>query len=311
LRNLGRLDEAGDVARTALRAARQLRYAEGEALALTQLSLVAEYANDTVTATRWARQAAQISASRLPDKVARRARLGLTVALADSDDLADAQETCARGLESARAAGDVAMQADFLSFTTHIALRTGQLDDAGAHILESLRLTAQSGDGIRVLGCLDDYARLCAATGRPSEAVTLWAARTAGASTLGTPDLTQETELRQEPLRSAIQQLGPRAAEAAERRGARMNLQTAAEFAAMLAESATPTAGDPAGPMRLTPRERQLLILVAQGRTDAQIAQELFISIRTVRSHLDRIRDKTGSRRRADLTMLALRAGLV
>jgi hypothetical protein len=33
--------------------------------------------------------------------------------------------------------------------------------------------------------------------------------------------------------------------------------------------------------------------------------------VSTVRSHLDRIRDKTGSRRRADLTRLALQAGMV
>jgi DNA-binding NarL/FixJ family response regulator len=51
--------------------------------------------------------------------------------------------------------------------------------------------------------------------------------------------------------------------------------------------------------------------LVAQGRTDGQVAGLLFIAIRTVRSHLDRIRDKTGCRRRADLIRLALRAGLV
>jgi hypothetical protein len=37
----------------------------------------------------------------------------------------------------------------------------------------------------------------------------------------------------------------------------------------------------------------------------------LFISVSTVRSHLDRIRDKTGYRRHADLTRLALQAGLV
>jgi DNA-binding CsgD family transcriptional regulator len=43
----------------------------------------------------------------------------------------------------------------------------------------------------------------------------------------------------------------------------------------------------------------------------AQIAGQLYISIRTVRSHLDRIRDKTGCRRRADLTRLALAEGLV
>ena len=60
----------------------------------------------------------------------------------------------------------------------------------------------------------------------------------------------------------------------------------------------------------LSERERELVGLVAQGCTDAQIAARLFISIRTVRSHLDRIRGKTGCRRRADLTRLALSAGL-
>ena len=54
-----------------------------------------------------------------------------------------------------------------------------------------------------------------------------------------------------------------------------------------------------------------VLALVAQGHTDAQIAAQLYISVRTVSSHLDRIRDKTGCRRRADLTRLALSAGLV
>jgi len=64
----------------------------------------------------------------------------------------------------------------------------------------------------------------------------------------------------------------------------------------------------PPGPGTLSARERELVALVAQGRTDAQIAAQLYISVRTVRSHLDRIRDKTGCRRRADLTRLALSA---
>jgi DNA-binding NarL/FixJ family response regulator len=65
----------------------------------------------------------------------------------------------------------------------------------------------------------------------------------------------------------------------------------------------------PPGARTLSARERELVALVAQGRTDAQIAAQLDISIRTVRSHLDRIRDKTGCRRRADLTRLALSVG--
>ena len=67
----------------------------------------------------------------------------------------------------------------------------------------------------------------------------------------------------------------------------------------------------PPGLARLSARERELVILVARGATDAQIAERLYISVSTVRSHLDRIRDKTGCRRRADLTRLALQAGLV
>jgi DNA-binding NarL/FixJ family response regulator len=65
------------------------------------------------------------------------------------------------------------------------------------------------------------------------------------------------------------------------------------------------------GPFALTRREKEILALVASGERDAEIAEELFISIATVRSHLDRIRDKTGRRRRADLTRLAIEQGIV
>jgi DNA-binding NarL/FixJ family response regulator len=60
-------------------------------------------------------------------------------------------------------------------------------------------------------------------------------------------------------------------------------------------------------------QERELVTLIARGRTDTQIAAELYISVRTVRTHLDRIRDKTGCRcpRRADLTRPGLQANLV
>jgi pSer/pThr/pTyr-binding forkhead associated (FHA) protein len=60
----------------------------------------------------------------------------------------------------------------------------------------------------------------------------------------------------------------------------------------------------------LTQRERQVLGLVAQGLTDRQIAEELSISANTVRSHLDRVGEKTGFRRRADLTRLAIERNL-
>jgi DNA-binding NarL/FixJ family response regulator len=51
----------------------------------------------------------------------------------------------------------------------------------------------------------------------------------------------------------------------------------------------------------LTDREFEILGLVADGESDKEIAAELYISVATVRSHLDRIRDKTGARRRVQL----------
>ena len=50
---------------------------------------------------------------------------------------------------------------------------------------------------------------------------------------------------------------------------------------------------------KLTKRERDVLALVAAGEKDQDIAGELSIAITTVHSHLERIRDKTGARRRA------------
>ena len=88
-----------------------------------------------------------------------------------------------------------------------------------------------------------------------------------------------------------------------------MSLATAAEYALLLTDPGPLRSA--LGPGELSARERELVRLVAQGRTNAQIAAELHISVRTVSSHLDRIRDKTGCRRRADLTRLALSAGLV
>jgi DNA-binding CsgD family transcriptional regulator len=138
----------------------------------------------------------------------------------------------------------------------------------------------------------------------------LWAAYLAFLEESGEVQRPQDAQAREEPLRKAAQALGSDRMRTAKERGAAMVLETAVDFAIMLtgAEAQAPQAFP--GPSRLSAWERELVTLVAQGRTDAQIAGQLYISISTVRSHLDRIRDKTSCRRRADLTRLALQAGL-
>jgi pSer/pThr/pTyr-binding forkhead associated (FHA) protein len=56
---------------------------------------------------------------------------------------------------------------------------------------------------------------------------------------------------------------------------------------------------------KLSRRERQVVALVAEGLTDREIGERLFISTSTVRSHLDRVSEKAGFRRRVDLIRLA------
>ena len=52
------------------------------------------------------------------------------------------------------------------------------------------------------------------------------------------------------------------------------------------------------------------MALLAGGASNAKIAQTLFVTPNTVRTHLDRIRDKTGARNRAELTRYAMQAGI-
>ncbi len=60
----------------------------------------------------------------------------------------------------------------------------------------------------------------------------------------------------------------------------------------------------------LSTRERQIMALLAGGASNAKIAVTLFVTPNTVRTHLDRIRDKTGARNRAELTRYAIKAGI-
>jgi DNA-binding CsgD family transcriptional regulator len=234
----------------------------------------------------------------------------LTGTLIEAGDLAAGDARLRGDLARARAAGDLFTQGGLLALMVTLDLAAGRLQDAAAHLRESLQLATRTGNWELTGNALDSCGLLCAATGRPAEAVTVWAAHAAHLRHQEIPDWPLEVRRRQEPLRQARQALGPGRARAAEERGAAMSLAAAADYALLLTDPGPPQPASP-GAGTLSARERELVTLVARGRTDAQIAAQLYISIRTVRSHLDRIRDKTGCRRRADLTRLALTAGLI
>jgi len=118
-----------------------------------------------------------------------------------------------------------------------------------------------------VLIALDWCGYRCAATGRAADAVTVWGARAA---------LYQKGEYTEPPIRTRSR-------------------ATVAGYALLLTAPGPHPAAAPAL-AGLSARERELVTLVAEGHTNAQIAAGLFISVRTVSSRLDPIRDKTGRR---------------
>jgi DNA-binding CsgD family transcriptional regulator len=84
------------------------------------------------------------------------------------------------------------------------------------------------------------------------------------------------------------------------------SLTTAAALAAARSVSDAGTAGP-----NLTPRERDILRLLVEGRSDKEIAAALFIGARTVQTHVGNLFAKLGVNARAEAAAVAVRRGLV
>jgi DNA-binding CsgD family transcriptional regulator len=98
-----------------------------------------------------------------------------------------------------------------------------------------------------------------------------------------------------EPLRREIELLAQRG---------RLRLQEPVD------EAATPKASSPAASLGLTQREAEVLALVAEGRTNRQIGQALFITPKTAGVHVSRILAKLGVAGRGEAAAIAHRLGL-
>jgi DNA-binding CsgD family transcriptional regulator/tetratricopeptide (TPR) repeat protein len=307
--NLGRIAEGAEEGRRSLAMARDLGYLAGQGIALLMLARAASDSGDHDGAVQLIRQ--QQLMTGMPAWVTLQGSIIMTGALIDAGDLGAAESACAAALAGCRDTGNMVELPLLSMMMADLDVQAGRAQDAAAHLREGLQVAMRVGDVLDYGNGLWFCAMLCTATGRHAEAATLLAALAVFERDHGLPgDTPVDAVRREEALSKARQALGPGRFRAAGERGAAMNVQTAAEYALMLTAPAPPDAAGP-GLGKLSVRERELVTLVAQGRTNAQIAAQLYISVRTVGSHLDRIRDKTGCRRRVDLTRLALTEGLV
>lgn len=90
---------------------------------------------------------------------------------------------------------------------------------------------------------------------------------------------------------------------------ARDEIYLAATLAQAVLRAQAPPDPDPAA--RLTDREREVLLCVANGQTSREIARDLGISVKTVQTHRENIMEKLSLRNISQLVRFAIRCGLI
>lgn len=82
-------------------------------------------------------------------------------------------------------------------------------------------------------------------------------------------------------------------------------------FAGNLPTDHSPNTGMDPRIAALTPREREILVLIAQGLSNSEIAEDLFVSATTVKTHVGNILAKLGVRDRVQAVIVAYETGLM
>jgi DNA-binding CsgD family transcriptional regulator len=189
------------------------------------------------------------------------------------------------------------------------AVNRGDVTAAAAYYAESLALARNRED---LVSTLVRTARL-AAGGKALAATRLLGAAAALAETVNDPLTPAEQARCQDAVAEARAYLGDTNFKAAWTAGQTLTAEQAgAEAAEMLADlgaQTVPSIGANS-PFGLTPRESEILTLLAEGRSNQAIADALFISPRTAKNHVAHILAKLGVGSRAAAVAYALRQGL-
>jgi ATP/maltotriose-dependent transcriptional regulator MalT len=191
------------------------------------------------------------------------------------------------------------------------ALLGGELGRAKAQFGENLTLSKKRGDRGTLLMSLEGLACVAGAEGEIERAARLFGAAEALMKVIDYRLVPQERAVL-EPYRANVRmRLGEAEWEEAQARGRTMGMEEAIEYALPEEKPSTATlSSTPEHPGGLTSREVEVLGLVARGLTNAQVAQRLFISSRTIDTHLTSIYHKLGVSSRAAAVRFALDHGL-
>jgi DNA-binding CsgD family transcriptional regulator len=186
-------------------------------------------------------------------------------------------------------------------------LGLGEYELAMGSFEEALVMSQYMGRTPQVIETLEGMASLAGTVGKATRAANLWGAAEAARQATGIALSPGELALHVPHLALASSQLGDETWQEALAEGREMSLEEATEYA-LSKEADQPeatiaqehlTSTEPMG--NLTPRELEIVLLVARGLTNRQVSTELSISERTAGNHVAKILKKLGLNSRAQI----------
>jgi predicted ATPase/DNA-binding CsgD family transcriptional regulator len=184
-------------------------------------------------------------------------------------------------------------------------------DGAATFMRENLRVAREADYKLAIQYSLFGLGMVAAAAGQPARAARLWGAEEAMREVFGiqiTPLAYSTTDYDSYVATARLQQ-DEAAFAAAWSEGRAMTTEEAVEYALGTDEAAS--LPEVASSRVLSERETEILALVAEGLTNPQVAQRLYLSPRTVGQHLRSVYRKLGVSSRAAAARAALERGLI
>ena len=216
-----------------------------------------------------------------------------------------AQARIAESVEIVRDLGDRRNLAKVLWSAADVALEVGELEAAGAYLGESLTLMVEFGDRWFCGVLFESAAELAIAGGDAERAARLLGAAEAIWTAIAVPCPAAFRVGHDVVVTAVDARLGDARRETAWEEGRGLPLSATVELVSVGRPAATPEAAE-----HLTARELEVLALVADGRSDAEVAERLVVSLRTVHAHLRSIYRKLDVHSRSGATRYALEHGV-
>jgi non-specific serine/threonine protein kinase len=225
-----------------------------------------------------------------------------------SGDLERAGRLYEEALTRTRAVGNSIGVMHSLLGLGRVARRMGDYQRSQALFVESARLFHEIGDRVNCAGCLRRLASIAASHDQLQTAAVLLSVADALEEATGFVPMPSSREWREREVADVHERMADDAFAAAWAAGRVMTAPEAIDLAAnidLTPSTHCPTA--PADDFGLSPRELDVVKLVAEGRSNAEIAETLFISPRTVTTHMTNIYNKLDVNTRAGVVSLYLK----